>query len=114
MAAYDGFFDTLGWREWCDADAAAAPMSMAPLVAQLLAQAQDGGGVAVKGNGLPFPSLDILHEACPAIGKTRDLTAALETGFLGIRNDLKLVLDPMTQPPSWMGRCSRFWQRRGG
>lgn len=96
MAAYDGFFDTLGLREWCDADSADAPMSMA----QLLAQAK--GEEAVEGVGLPFPSLDVLHEACPAIGQTRDLTAAIETGFLGVRDELRVILDPVTQPLSWL------------
>lgn len=96
MAAYDGLFDTLGLRDWCDADSAGAPMSMA----QLLAQAK--GEEAAEGGGLPFPSLDVLHEACPAIGQTRDLTAAIETGFLGIRDELRFVLDPITQPLSWM------------
>ena len=96
MAAYDGFFDTLGLREWCDAVSADAPMSMA----QLLAQAK--GEEAVEGVGLPFPSLDVLHDACPAIGQTRDLTAAIETGFLGVRDELRFVLDPVPQPLSWL------------
>ena len=97
MAAYDGVFDTLGLREWCDADKEDAPMSMA----QLLAQA-GGDDAEAAGPALPFPSLDELHKACDQIGQTRDLTAALETGFLGIRDELKFVLDPITQPLSWM------------
>lgn len=98
MAAYDGFFNALGLRDWCDADATAAPMSMA----QLLAKTQGDGAAEATGGGVPFPSLDVLHEACAAIGQTRDLTAALETGFLAIRDELKFVLDPITQPLSWM------------
>ncbi|MCV6593631.1 MAG: glycine/betaine ABC transporter permease, partial [Silicimonas sp.] len=70
MAAYEGVFDSLGLREWCDKDKADAPMSMA----QLLAQTQGGNGEATA-DGLPFPSLDVLHEGCAAIGQTRDLTA---------------------------------------
>jgi len=97
MARYEKVFDALGLREWCDADKTEAPMSMA----QLLAQTQ-GGDADVGGPWLPFPSLDVLHEACHAIGQTRDLTAGLEAGFLDIRSELKLVLDPITQPLSWM------------
>jgi glycine betaine/proline transport system permease protein len=96
--AYEGLFDALGLREWCDANKADAPMSMA----QLLAQTQGTGGAAAPETGLPFPSLDTLHEACARIGQTRDLTAGLEAGFLGIREELKFVLDPITQPLSWL------------
>ena len=95
MAAYEGVFDTLGLRDWCDQDKADAPMSMA----QLLAQSGGGGD---ESSGLPFPSLDTLHEACHAIGQTRDVTEGLEKGFLSIRAELKFVLDPITQPLSWM------------
>ncbi|MEM6374168.1 MAG: ABC transporter permease subunit [Pseudomonadota bacterium] len=98
MAAYETVFDTLGLRDWCDADKADAPLSMA----QLLAQTQ-GNDAEVEGSaGLPFPSLDTLHEACARIGQTRDLTEGLENGFLAIRSELKFVLDPITQPLSWM------------
>ena len=97
MAAYDNLFDTLGLRDWCDADKTEAPMSMA----QLLSQTQ-GADAAAEEPGLPFPSLDVLHESCHAIGQTRDLTAGLEEGFLAIRGQLKTVLDPITQPLSWL------------
>ena len=97
MAAYEKVFDTLGLREWCDAEKEEAPMSMA----QLLAQAQGEEGAAADAPMLPFPSLDVLHEACAQIGQTRDLTEGLERGFLSIRNELKFVLDPLTQPLSW-------------
>lgn len=50
---------------------------------------------------MPFPSLDTLHEACPAIPRSRDLTAGLESWFLDIKDPLKFVLDPITQPLSW-------------
>jgi glycine betaine/proline transport system permease protein len=98
VAAYEGVFDALGLRDWCDADKADAPMSMA----QLLAQAQGGAEEAVSAWDLPFPSLDVLHEACDAIGQTRDLTAGLEVGFLSVRPELKFILDPITQPLSWL------------
>ncbi|WP_299742294.1 ABC transporter permease subunit [uncultured Tateyamaria sp.] len=97
MAAYDGIFDGLGLRDWCDVGKEDAPMSMA----QLLAQSGGNDAVAEEG-GLPFPSLDVLHEACGRIGQTRDLTAGIEQGFLSIRSELKFVLDPITQPLSWM------------
>ncbi|MEP5630350.1 MAG: ABC transporter permease subunit [Tateyamaria sp.] len=96
MARYDAIFDALGLRAWCDADKVEAPLSMA----QLLAQAQGGEEVATP--GLPFPSLDVLHGACSKIGQTRDLTAGLEDGFLAMRPELKFVLDPITQPLSWL------------
>ncbi|MEX0311976.1 MAG: ABC transporter permease [Tateyamaria sp.] len=96
MAAYDGVFDSLGLRDWCDAGKEDAPMSMAQLLAQ------SGGGDAADGGGLPFPSLDALNDACGRIGQTRDLTAGIEQGFLAIRPELKFVLDPLTQPLSWM------------
>ncbi|MFK7870645.1 MAG: ABC transporter permease [Roseobacter sp.] len=98
MAQYEAVFDALGMRAWCDANKEEAPMSMA----QLLAQTQGGGDAAEGGGGLPFPSLDTLHEACARIGQTRDLTAGIEAGFLGIRDELKFALDPLTQPLSWM------------
>lgn len=97
MAAYEGFFDTIGLRDWCDADKTDAPLSMAQLLAQTQGGAADSGVV-----GMPFPSLDTLHEACARIGQTRDLTEGLEQGFLSVRTELKFVLDPITQPLSWM------------
>lgn len=97
MAAFDPLFDMTGLRDWCDADAQDGPMSMA----QLMAQAGNGNGAGAN-TGLPFPSLDALHEACAAIPQTRDLTAGVEQGFLAIKDSLKFVLDPMTQPLSWL------------
>jgi glycine betaine/proline transport system permease protein len=95
MAIYDGFFDALGLRDWCDANKEEAPMSMAQLLTQ--SGGGDGGSEA-----FPFPSLDVLHESCGRIGQTRDLTAGIEDGFLAIRGGLKSVLDPITQPLSWL------------
>ena len=97
MAQYDSLFDGLGLRDWCDAEKTDGPMSMA----QLLAKAQGSDG-AVETEGLPFPSLDELHEACAKISQTRDLTESIEQGFLSIRSELKFVLDPLTQPLSWL------------
>ena len=89
MATYSALFDALGLRSWCDAGASAKPLSLADLAGKS------------KG-GLPFPSLDHLHEACGQIWRTRDMTNGIETGFLAIKDGLKLVLDPLTQPLSWM------------
>ena len=97
MAAYDGLFDALGLRDWCDIGKEDGPMSMAQLLAQ-----SGGDNGADQAGGLPFPSLDVLNEACGRIGQTRDLTAGIEQGFLAIRSELKFVLDPLTQPLSWM------------
>jgi len=49
-----------------------------------------------------FPSLDNLHDACSKIPQTRDFTAGLEDGFLAVRPALRTVLDPLTQPLSWL------------
>ena len=73
MATYEKLFDALGLREWCDADKEDGPMSMA----QLLAQTQ-GTDAADAAPAFPFPSLDVLHEACHKIGQTRDVTEGLE------------------------------------
>jgi glycine betaine/proline transport system permease protein len=96
MAAYSGVFETLGLKEWCEAGATGGPMSMAELLAKTTGKTQE-----TRLWDLPFPSLDILHEACGAIPRTRDMTAGLETAFLRIKDPLKVVLDPLTQPLSW-------------
>ncbi|UWQ21489.1 proline/glycine betaine ABC transporter permease [Jannaschia sp. W003] len=101
MAFYDGVFDALGLRSWCDAAEAGGPMSMA----ELLARNSGGGGtaaVADAGPVLPFPSLDELHKSCDAIPRTREMTSGVEDAFLAAKDGLKLVLDPITQPLSWM------------
>ncbi|WP_323775772.1 ABC transporter permease [Leisingera sp.] len=96
MTSYEKLFDRLGLRDWCDADAADSPMSMA----QLLAQTNEGN--AESSGTLPFPSLDALHEACNAFPQTRDMTISVEQGFLSIKDNLKFILDPLTQPLSWI------------
>ena len=97
MAHYDGVFDALGLREWCDQNAEEAPTSMAALLGQLGDASEESTGGA-----WPFPSLDVLHEACAKIPQTRDMTTGVENTFLAAREGLKLVLDPITQPLSWM------------
>lgn len=104
MATYDGFFNALGMRDWCDRDAQSGPVSMA----DLMARAQGGGAGATDSArslwDLPFPSLDALAASCAAIPRSRDLTVGLERGFLNIRDALRVVVDPLTQPLSWMLR----------
>lgn len=98
MAFYDSLFDGLGLRGWCDASATKGPMSMAELL-------KKSAGTNANNHSLldaPFPSLDALHDACNAIPRTRDLTSGIESGFLSIRVALKTVLDPLTQPLSWL------------
>ena len=96
MAFYDRLIDTLGLRAWCDGTPDAGRVtSMEDLLARI-------EGKERQGEGLPFPSLDNLGEACSAIPRTRDLTTGLEEGFLAVKDALKVVLDPITQPLSWM------------
>lgn len=97
MATYDGIFHALGLQSWCRAGNENSPMSMAQLLAQTNGGADDGSV-----GGLPFPSLDVLHESCGRIWQTRDLTAKIEQTFLAMRDSLKLVIDPVTQPLSWL------------
>jgi len=102
MAIYDGVFATLGLTGWCDAggNGGSAPMSMA----DLMAEANGTSHAATPLWQLPFPSLDALHAACARIPQTQDMTQGLETGFLAIRDALRVVIDPVTQPLSWMLR----------
>ncbi len=97
MAFYDFVFDRLGLREWCDAGKTGdGPVSMADLLAK--------AGVVEEQSTLdiPFPSLDELHDACSAIAQSRDVTKGVESGFLAIKDVLRFVLDPLTQPLSWI------------
>lgn len=95
MAFYDGLFKTLGLTEWCGSGESSAPMSMADLLAQ-------SSGEEVSGPFFPFPSLDNLNESCSNIIQSRDVTKGIEDGFLAAKPALKSVLDPITQPLSWM------------
>lgn len=97
MATYDFLFDGLGLRDWCDAGKTNdGPVSMADLLAK--------GGVGKESSlwDLPFPSLDALNEACGRIAQSRDTTKGVEDGFLAIKDALRFVLDPITQPLSWI------------
>ena len=94
MATYDGLFDTLGLRDWCDSaeEGGGGAMSMADLL-------NKGDETTIWQT--PFPSLDTLNESCAAFPRSRDLTKGVEEGFLAVKDALKVVLDPITQPLSW-------------
>jgi glycine betaine/proline transport system permease protein len=104
MATYDFLFNALGLRDWCgEKVASGGPMTMA----ELLARKKAGGGDAATSSfdsiwSLPFPSLDELNKACSSIARTRDMTAGVENAFLGVKDSLKFILDPLTQPLSWL------------
>ncbi|RZU98225.1 ABC transporter permease [Spiribacter vilamensis] len=93
MATYDFIFDSLGLRDWCGTPGG-GNTSMADLL-----KSQETTEPSLWET--PFPSLDTLHDACPAIAQTRDLTGGLESGFLSVKDSLKFVLDPLTAPLSW-------------
>ena len=95
MAFYDGLFRVLGLEGWCGGGASDAPLSMADLLAQ-------SSGEEASGPIFPFPSLDNLNESCGNLSQTRDLTKGIEDAFLAAKPALKSVLDPITQPLSWM------------
>lgn len=98
MATYDFVFRALGLQDWCTADgAAAAPMSMDALVAQA-----SGEEASTSLWDLPFPSMDRLNDACQAFPQSRNVTRGLEQGFLNVKDTMSIVLDPLTQPLSWM------------
>jgi glycine betaine/proline transport system permease protein len=98
MAFYDSFFDSLGLREWCDADSQDGPMTMA----ELLAKSKGTEQTDTPWWDIPFPSLDNLHASCKSIARTRDMTSGVEQIFLDIKSSLQFVLDPLTQPLSWL------------
>ena len=96
MAFYDGLFNIIGLRDWCDAKTSDVPMSMSDLLAKTR-----GESVADSEGVFPFPSLDAINKACSEIPRTREMTAGVENAFLNIKDSLKVVLDPITQPLSW-------------
>lgn len=94
---YGAVFDALGLRAWCDQHEAAEAGGLSDLLSKLNSGRSDGAATA-----LPFPSLDVLHQGCSQIPQTRDATAAIEDAFLWARGGLRAVLDPLTQPLSWL------------
>ena len=99
MATYDSVFNAIGLRDWCDTAKTDndRPMSMA----ELLAKSKGQSGVETSWWELPFPSLDALNKACAAFPQSRDVTVGVEKSFLSIKDSLRFVLDPITQPLSW-------------
>ena len=97
MAFYDGLFKFLGLESWCKTEGSSAPLSMADLLSKT-----NGTQNGSDGPHFPFPSLDALNESCPNIIQTRDFTKGIENGFLAAKPALKTVLDPITQPLSWL------------
>ena len=100
LATYDSVFNAIGLRDWCDEAKAGndRPMSMA----ELLAKSKGQSGVETPWWEMPFPSLDALNKACAAFPQSRDVTVGVEKSFLAIKDSLRFVLDPMTQPLSWI------------
>lgn len=96
MASYDGLIEGLGLKGWCG-EGKGQTLSPADLLAQL-----NGDKVETPWYELPFPSLDNLNAACGAIPRTRDMTAGVEQAFLDVKDALKFILDPITQPLSWL------------
>ncbi|MDF1776108.1 MAG: ABC transporter permease subunit [Rhizobiaceae bacterium] len=103
MATYDFLFDGLGLRAWCgEKGSSDGPMTMAELLARKKTGGAEDGFTADSIWNLPFPSLDELNRACAQFARTRDMTKSVENSFLGIKDGLKAVLDPLTQPLSWL------------
>ena len=99
MTMYEGLFNRLGLRDWCDAGKTSdGPVSMA----DLLAKAKGSDTPSVPWWEFSFPSLDTLNKACASLPQSRDVTKGVEEGFLAIKDALRIVLDPLTQPLSWM------------
>ena len=99
MTTYDFVFNALGLRDWCDATKIEKnPMSMA----ELLAKNTGHDKLETQWWEVPFPSMDTLNKTCANFPQSRDLTAAVEQSFLAVKDLLRLVLDPLTQPLSWL------------
>ena len=103
MAAYSGMIEAIGLESWCDAGGKPdGPMTMAQLLAKTKGETESDAAQGIW--NLPFPSLDELHKACNNIPRSRDMTAGVEHLFLSAKDSLKGVLDPLTQPLSWVLR----------
>ncbi len=100
MSYYSGMIEALGLKEWCSAGKDANTEESFSL-SDLLTQTT-GETVEKPWWEIPFPSLDNLHTSCDAISRTTDLTNGLERMFLDVKQYLQLVLDPLTQPLSWL------------
>ena len=63
MSGYKGLFETLGLQDWCNQGSTSGPATME----QLLARLKGADAVEKPWWDVPFPSLDNLNAACPAI-----------------------------------------------
>lgn len=97
MQGYEFLFNSPAIEEWCSGAEQNATISMADLVNQA-----NDTEASLSLWEYPFPSLDVLNDACARVWETRDLTRGLEEGFLAIKDSLRFVLDPITQPLSWL------------
>ncbi|EON90890.1 binding-protein-dependent transport system inner membrane protein [Marinobacter lipolyticus SM19] len=97
MATYTSLFSSLGLEAWCAEDTSDTPLSMTDLLKKIQGTESEPESLWE----LPFPSMDAFHEACASFPQSRDLTKGLEQGFLDIKDNLSVVLDPLTQPLSW-------------
>ena len=104
MAVYDGLFRVTGLEGWCSSGGPnEGPLTMAELIARANGTQVEGAPApSVPLMETPFPSLDTLNKSCSSIPRSRDMTQAVEEGFLAIKDPLKVILDPLTQPLSWM------------
>ena len=75
---------------------------MASLLAKTTPDAANEGPI------FPFPSMDELYQACPSFPQSREFTAGVEEAFLNVKDVLKSVLDPLTQPLSWLLELALF------
>ncbi|WP_341580773.1 ABC transporter permease subunit [Marinobacter metalliresistant] len=98
MATYDSLFSSLGLKKWCSEGTSDGPMSMADLLNKTRGESAEPTSIWE----LPFPSMDAMNESCSAFPQSRELTKGLEQGFLAVKDSLSLVLDPLTQPLSWL------------
>ena len=98
MATYDFVFRSLGLEEWCKAGGdGGGAMSM-----EALSSKASGKETSTSIWELPFPSMDRLNDACQAFPQSRSVTKGLEQGFLNVKDSMSIVLDPITQPLSWL------------
>ena len=100
MTTYEPVFSALGLMDWCRSGAGQG--SGLTSLADLVAKAKGKEAPESSIWELPFPSMDALHSACPSFPKSRELSKGVENVFLDYKDSLSMVLDPLTQPLSWL------------
>ena len=100
MSIYEPVFSAFGLTEWCQGGNGKGDNLTS--LTDLVAKARGEGSANLSLWELPFPSMDALHASCPAFPKSRELSKGIENVFLDIKDSLSLVLDPLTQPLSWL------------